>query len=172
MLRSSYRVNFSDLGRSDLRRGDMPSSLNFVRSWMTSGFNGRLKNLLTGIIRHGALTDLQVSRLDDAERCHPWDQILKKGLVDINRECDRVLAGGANEQEVMTIDVYRSAVCAQLESWEQKLISPVRVRGRVSAAKSTIQKLRLPAIRDSVSEDTLIPSTSTQRTPCLQIELF
>ena len=75
----------------------------FVCSWMNSGFVGRPKGLMTGLIRQCTSTDLQVSPLNNNDRCRPWDhKFHKRVLSEIYQECDRVLVHGVVATEEMT----------------------------------------------------------------------
>ena len=133
-LRSLYKVDFLDCGSTAVTELEMVSSLNFVRSWVSSNFVGRNRPSLSGLLRHCESTDMQVSRLHNLERCRPWDQVLKKGLNDTHDLCGRMLSGETMEVSTITIDGYRSSVCLQLEHLEKTIASP-RPRGK-NAVKS------------------------------------
>ena len=110
---------------------------NFVRSWCSSGVSGRIRQLMSGLWPHCESTDLQVSRLHDVERCHPWDQLLikKKGLTETHNVFDRMLSGESAQVPLAPVDEYRSNVCAQLESLEKSLVIP-RLPGKFATKVS------------------------------------
>ena len=74
MLHDSYAADFQDVGDTALDDGIMLSSLNIIRSWMSSGFGGHSRRSMIGFVRHCSTTDMQVSRLTDEGRAIPWDQ--------------------------------------------------------------------------------------------------
>ena len=115
-IRSQYSVDFVDGMTTALSEGEMVSSLNLVRSWLIPNVSGRSRQSTSGLLRYCEATDMQVSRLADTEQCHPWDQLLKRGLADTYVHCDRMLAGGVSFVEFIPVDGDRSSVCAQLES--------------------------------------------------------
>ena len=88
ILRSTYGIAFWDQEGTVLSEVEVVSSLNFVRSWFSRGVSGRTLQLISGMLRPCESTDLQVSRLQDAGRCHPWDQLLKKGLSETQNVCE------------------------------------------------------------------------------------
>ena len=124
LLRSPYEITFWDQGATVLSEMEAVSSFNFVRGWLSRGFSGRDRRLMSGLLCHCESTDLQVSRLHDLERCHTWDQLLKKGLAETHNVCERMLSGEPPPVVTAHVDEYRSNVCAQLESLEKTLLSP------------------------------------------------
>ena len=154
-LRSSYRVDFLDVGAIVLSELEMVSSLNFVRSWMSSTFIGRTRQSISGLLRHCESTDMQVSRLHNSERCRPWNELLKEGLT--HDLCGRMLSGETMEVSAITLDCYRSSICLQLEKLEKNISSP-RSRGK-SAVKSSLRKSPVvPLILDESG-----PSTTSSK---------
>ena len=77
----------------------MLSSIKQVCSCENFGLAGDARKLMTGYLRHGNFTDMQTSRVSDAESYRLWDQLLKR---------DSGTSGG------VSIDEYRLAVCAHL----------------------------------------------------------
>ena len=69
--------------------------------------------------KHVETTDMQVSRLSNPVRSCPWDQLLKVGLDETMTRCQGALDEENNDAAVgASVDNYRSAACAQLESLE------------------------------------------------------
>ena len=82
---------------------------------------------------------MQVSRSTDTERCHPWNQLLKRGLSETYVQYDRMMAEEESSVEVIPVDGYRSSVCAQLENWGKVVASPRR--GKQSLVKITFKEV-------------------------------
>ena len=97
--------------------------MTFVQSWLSENFVGRERRSVAGLLRHCESTDLQVSRLGDAEQCHPWEQLLKKGTVR-NPNSERMLSGEVPRASAISEDSYCSSVCAKLESLERTMMTP------------------------------------------------
>ena len=114
--RSQYVADFLDVGVTALSQGPLLSSMNLVRNWTNAGVVGGARKLMAGFLRHCETTDMQVSRLTDTERGRPWDQLLKVGVEDVLSRCYQVFNEGTVESAGISVDDYRSAVCAQLKS--------------------------------------------------------
>ena len=138
MLHDSYAADFQDVGDTALDDGIMLSSLNIIRSWMSSGFGGHSRRSMIGFVRHCSTTDMQVSRFTDESRAIPWDQLVKRGVDESLGRCVTVLetTGGLPTRPV--IDDYVSAVCNQLRTMESSPTAPRRipVKSRRSAAQA------------------------------------
>ena len=72
----SRKSDFPGSGATVLSELKVWSSLNFARSWLSKNFVGRDCRSVAGLLRHCESSDLQVSRLGDADRCHPGEQLL------------------------------------------------------------------------------------------------
>ena len=97
-----------------------------------------LRKLLSGFWRHADNTDIQISLLSDAERCPPRDQLLKVALQDTFAWCKQALNGDSGRSGRVSIDEYRTAVCAQLESLEADVCSPWRSIQRQQKERSSV----------------------------------
>ena len=109
-LLSQYEVNFLDAGATVLSELEMVSSMNFVRSWMSSNLVSRTRQSMSALLRLCESTDMQVARLHNSERCGMWDQLLKKGLTETYNLCERMLSKETRQVSAITIDGYRSSV--------------------------------------------------------------
>ena len=123
MFHDSYRTDFVDVGNTALEKGVLLSSLNVVRSWMSTGFSGHSRHSMAGFIRHCNSTDMQVSRLTDDVRAIPWYQLVKRGVDELLGRCVTVLESTGDLPARPDVDDYRSTVCDQLRSMEP--VSPV-----------------------------------------------
>ena len=155
MLHDVYRVDFHDVGNTVLEKGIMLSSLHLVRSWMATGFSGHSRLSMIGFVRHCSNTDMQSSRLDDAVRGIPWDQLVKRGVDELFERCVGVLESTGGLPSRPAVDDYRSTVCDQLRSMES---SPVV--SRRSPAKGKSSATQVPRLQTEVVLSTLTPSTS------------
>ena len=91
---------------------EVVSSLRFVRGWCSRGVSGRTRQLMPRLLRPCESTGLQVSCLHDVERCHPWSQLLKKGLTETHNVRELMLSGESAQVTLAPVDEYRSNVCA------------------------------------------------------------
>ena len=155
MLHDVYRADFHDVGNTLLEKGIMLSSLHLVRSWMATGFSGHSRLSMIGFVRHCSNTDMQSSRLDDAVRGIPWDQLVKRGVDELFERCIGVLESTGGLPPRPAVDTYRSAVCDQLRSMES---SPV-VSHR-SPAKGKSSSTHVPRMQKEVVLSASTPSTS------------
>ena len=167
-VRSDYVPDFVDCGSTALTEGQHLSCLNFVRSWAVRGVAGGARKLMSGFLRHCETTDMQVSRLMDSVRCRPWDQLLKVGLEETLARCNRFLQSGTDATEPLSVDGYRSAVCAQLMSWEAELRSPKKIvpAATVSFTISDDEPLLRKASGSSgprLQKDVVVPVESTSK---------
>ena len=163
--RSPYVADFVDVGATSLAQGQMLSAVNFVRSWASGGLSGGCRKLMTGFLRHAETTDMQVSRLFDAERSRPWDQLLKVGVSETLTRCLRELSSDADVVCGASIDEYRSAVCAQLESLGAGAVGATK-------GKQRRQEGRFCALSFSVSDDEpLVIQRSGKRKPRKQSDV-
>ena len=142
-VRSYYVADFVDVGTVALAVGQMLSSIHLVRIWVSCGVIGSGRKLIAGLVRHGNTTDMQVSWLSDEERCRPWDQLLKVGTEATLSRCKQALSVDVRNVEGVTVDEYRSAVCARLENLETDVNIPIRGKqkqrsGRPSAFSYTV----------------------------------
>ena len=87
---------------------------------------GQTRKRLRGLLRLVESTDMLVSRLTDAVRGKPWDQLLKVGLDQTLDRCVGVLTNDLSSAVVPMVDDYRSAVLAQLNVMEVVATSPIR----------------------------------------------
>ena len=158
MLHYVYRVDFHDVGNTVLEKGIMLSSLHLVRSWMATGFSGHSRLSMIGFVRHCSNTDMQSSRLDDAVRGIPWDQLVKRGVDELFERCVGVLESAGGLPSRPAVDDYRSTVCDQLRSMES---SPVV--SRRSPAKGKSFATQVPRLQTEVVLSTLTPSTSSSK---------
>ena len=94
-------------------------------------------------------------------------------MSEISRECERVLASNVpvSEDVSVTVDTYRSAVCARLDSWGKQISSPVRGRARASTPKRVTQNLVVSAFRASIVGDISVSTSVSQQMPRLQSEV-
>ena len=138
MLHDSYAADFQDVGGTALNDSIMLSSLNIIRSWMSSGFGGHSRRSMIGFVRHCSTTDMQVSRLTDEGRAIPWDQLVKRGIDESLGRCVTVLETTGGLPTRPAIDDYVSAVCNQLRTMESSPTAPRRspVKSRRSAAQA------------------------------------
>ena len=115
--RSQYVADFLDVGVTALSQGQLLTVEHESFAKLDSaGVVGGARELMTGFLRHCETTDMQVSRLMDPERGRRWDQLLKVGIEDVLSRCYRVFNEGTVESTGISVDDYRSAVCAQLKS--------------------------------------------------------
>ena len=157
MLHDSYAADFQDVGDTALDDSIMLSSLNIIRSWMSSGFGGHSRRSMIGFVRHCSTTDMQVSRLTDEGRANPWDQLVKRGVDESLGRCVTVLetTGGLPTRPV--IDDYVSDVCNQLRTIESSPTAPRRspVKSRRSAAQAP--KLQSEVVVSSAGPSESVP---------------
>ena len=114
MLQGEYVVKFRDMGATEMNDGAMLSSLNFVRIWMTTGFIRHSRRMLAGFVRPCESTDMQTSRLQDAVKCRPWEQLVKTGEEDMYLRCSAALGSSIRLPALPGVDDCRSSVCEQL----------------------------------------------------------
>ena len=108
-----YAINFRDLGSTEMKDRAMLSSLNFVKSWMTTGFTGHSRRTLAGFVRHCESTNMQSFWLQDAVKCRPCDQLVKTGEEELYLRCSAVLGSPSGLPELAGVDEYRSSMCHQ-----------------------------------------------------------
>ena len=136
--RSQYVADFLDVGVTALSQGQLLSSMNLVRSWTSAGVVGGARKLMAGFLRHCETTDMQVSRLTDPERGRPWDQLLKVGVEDVLSRCYQVFNEGTVESAGISVDDYRSAVCAQLKSGADGAKVQLKSRSRKLTSRGSV----------------------------------
>ena len=122
----TYETNFEDDAPTALYADTLLSSLHLVRSWFAHSFVGKTRKNLRGLLRPVESTDMLVSRLSDAVRGKPWDQLLKVGLDQTLARCVSVLTNDLSSSVTPMVDDYRSAVLAQLNVMEVVATSPIR----------------------------------------------
>ena len=93
---------------------------------------------MTGFLRHCETTDMQVSRLMDPERGRPWDQLLKVGVDEVLSRCYRVIHEGTVESPGISVDDYRSAMCAQLRNSADDVQAQTKSRSRNAAPRRSL----------------------------------
>ena len=125
-INGNYEVDFKDEASTALDADTLLSSLHLVRSWFTHSFVGKTRKNLRGLLRVAETTDMLVSRLSDAVRGKPWDQLLKVGLDQTLTRCMSVLTNDIGSAVTPMVDDYRSAVLAQLNVKEVVATSPIR----------------------------------------------
>ena len=157
--RSQYVADFLDVGVTDLSQGQLLSSMNLLGSWTSAGVVGGTKKLMTGFLHQCDTTDMQVSRFMDPERGRPWDQLLKVGIEDVLSRSYPVFNEGTVESAGISIDDYRSAVCAQLRISDDDAYAHIRGRSRNVMSRGS-------AITFSVDDDEpLIRHVARQKGP-------
>ena len=57
---------------------------------------------------------MQTSRLQDAVKCRPWEQLVKTGEEDMYLRCSAVLGSSFRLPALPGVEDYRSSVCEQL----------------------------------------------------------
>ena len=122
----TYEVNFDDDVTTALDTDTLLSSLHLVRSWLAHSFTWQTRKMLQGLLRLVESTDMLVSRLTDAVRGKPWDQLLKVGLGQTLERCVGVLTNALSSAVVPLVDNYKSAVLAQLNVMKVVATSPIR----------------------------------------------
>ena len=100
--------------------------MNLVRSWTSAGVVGGARKLTTGFLRYCGTTDIQVSRLMDPER---GEEVLSR--------CYRVFHEGTVESAGISVDDYRSAVCAQLRKSVDDAQAQLKSRSRNAASRGS-----------------------------------
>ena len=125
-ITGNYEVDFKDEASTALHADTLLSSLHLVRSWFAHSFVGKTRKNLRGLLRVAETTDMLVSRLSDAVRGKPWDQLLKVGLDQTLTRCMSVLTNDLGSAVTPMVDDYRSAVLAQLNVMEVVATSPIR----------------------------------------------
>ena len=158
MLHDSYAAGFQDVGGSALDDSIMLSSLNIIRSWMSSGFGGHSLRSMIGFVRHCSTTDMQVSRLTDEGKAIPWDQLVKRGIDELLGRCVTVLESTGGLPSCPAIDDYMSAVCNQLRTMES---SPTALRR--SPVKSRRPAAQAPKLQSEVVMSSAGPSASAPK---------
>ena len=125
-ITGNYEVDFKDEASTALDADTLLSSLHLVRSWFAHSFVGKTRKNLRGLLRVAETTDMLVSRLSDAVRGKPWDQLLKVGLDQTLTRCMSVFTNDLGSAVTPMVDDYRSAVLAQLNVMEVVATSPIR----------------------------------------------
>ena len=93
---------------------------------------------MTGFLRNCETTNMQVSRLMDPERGRTWDQLLKVGVEEVLSRCYRVFHEGTVESPGISVDDYRSAVCAQLRNSADDVQAQTKSRSRNAASRRSL----------------------------------
>ena len=165
MIHGCYRTDFRDLGVTVIDDGVMLSSLNLVRSWMSSGFVGQSRCSMTGFTRHCQTTDMQTSRLQDESHCVPWEQLLKVGINDLYDRCSVALGSSSGLPEVPVVDEYRSTVCEQLRTLAANAVAVKSPAKKISVQGTSVKATdgRGPRTQTSVGISSGIPAKDTPK---------
>ena len=158
MLHDTYEADFHDVESTAQDKGVMLSGLNFVQSWMATGFSGHSRRSMIGFVRHCSSTDMQVSRLSDDVRAIAWDQLVRRGVDELFGRCVTVLESTAGLPSQPAVDEYMSTVCDQLR-W----MKSIPAAGRRSPSKSKRSMAQVPRLQTDVVLSMSAPSTSASK---------